>query len=74
MGHPAPDHSAEITALQRYATSDLLSPLEVKAVLTAIEVLEAHEKGRVEVCDLPHVLSLVSLCLGRAFEPVPATS
>ena len=69
MSHPAPDHSIAISALQRHATSEHLSALEAKAVLTAIEMLEAHEAGALEICDLPHATSLVSICLGRTFDP-----
>ena len=45
--------------------------MEAKAVPTAIELLQAHEAGTLEICDLPQVRSLVTLCLGRDFEPVP---
>lgn len=69
MGHPAPDHSAEIAELRSHSAWDYLSPLEAKAVLTAIELLEAHQTGTVEICDLPHVRTLVTLCLGKPFEP-----
>lgn len=70
MGHPAPDHSAEITALRNHSAWEYLSPLETKAVLAAIEMLEEHEKGTLEICDLPHARTLVTLCLGKPFEPL----
>ena len=73
MSHPAPDHTAEIAALQNHARSEYLSPLEAKAVLTAVEMLRAHEAGTLEICDLPHARSLVSLCLGRDFDPLRAS-
>lgn len=70
MGHRAPDHSAEISALREHSAKQYLSPLEAKAVLTAIEMLEAHETGTLEICDLPHARSLVTLCMGKTFEPM----
>ena len=71
MEHQRPDHSAEIAALEAHARLEYLSALEAKAVLTAIEMLRAHEQGLVEICRLPHAASLVSLCLGRPFDPTP---
>ena len=69
MRHTEPDHSAEIAALRDHSAKEYLSPLEAKAVLTAIELLEAHQEGTVEICALPHARTLVTLCLGKPFEP-----
>lgn len=60
-------HADEIARLRTHASSDHLSPLETKAVLTAVELLEGHAQGKVRLCELPHVQSLVSLCLGEPF-------
>lgn len=67
MPHTDAVHADEIARLRTQASSDHLSPLETKAVLTAVELLEGHAQGKVRLCELPHVQSLVSLCLG---EPV----
>lgn len=68
MSPTAVAHDDEITRLRAHARADYLSPLEAKAVLTAIELLEGHVRGQVRLCELPHAQSLVSLCLGSPFE------
>lgn len=65
------DHTAELTKLHARLHAPELSALEAGAMLAALELLRAHERGDFEICENPSCITLLTLCLGARFEPVP---
>ncbi len=64
------DHTAELTKLRARIYSPELSALEAAAMLAAIELLRAHERGEFEICENPSCVTLLTLCLGAPFDLV----